>query len=613
MLDANSRQVYLDALKPPVGYRFDRAITTTFSLDLMALLVAPMSFSLFDINDQAEALREPVAILEALRRTSERISVFCQRGRISVPSPDNLLYSYLEKMVVEVQPAGSGVFHPKLWFLRFIHEQDAPIYRLLCLSRNLTFDRSWDTVLTIDGGVSTRPRGKNRPLADFLRFLPTIAVTTPDERVLSDIDEMAEEIRYVDFVPPSPFEDMEFLPLGMSRRRIFPFPGGYKRLLVVSPFVSDRVSIQIANSADTTIIVSRVESLDQLDPETRKHFSRIYTIEETGDEPEEQDGTEDASLANSNRGLHAKLYITENGWNADLWTGSANATNAAFRNNIEFLVKMSGKRSQVGIDALLQQDSDSSLLHLLCEYQEPNKASAQDPVLVRLQQLVESAREAISIAGLRLQVECGEDDTYNLALLKSEDSDSLHSDLKVKCWPVTLNESRAVDASCLWECGRLGFGNVSFAALTSFVAFEVTADDGATTCDSVRFVLNLPVTGMPDGRSERVLQEIICNKDRFIRYLLFLLSESEDDDAATALRIAGHIAGIGSWENWLSSVPLLEELVRAFSRYPDKMGRIASMVKEIQKNPRADEVLPHGFADIWRPFEEELIRRSKDE
>lgn len=613
MLDANSRQVYLDALKPPVGYRFDRAIATTFSLDLMALLVAPMSFSLFDINDQTEALREPVAILEALRRASERISVFCQRGRISVPSPDNLLYSYLEKMVVEVQPTGSGVFHPKLWFIRFIHDQDAPVYRLLCLSRNLTFDRSWDTVLTIDGNVSTRSRGKNRPLADFLRFLPTIAVTTPDDHVLRDVDAIAEEIRYVDFVPPSPFEDMEFWPLGMSRRRIFPFSGGYKRLLVVSPFVSDRVSIQLANSADTTILVSRVDSLDQLDPKTRKDFSKIYTINEAGAEPEEQDGAEDASSANSNKGLHAKLYIAENGWNADLWTGSANATNAAFYNNIEFMVKMSGKRIQVGIDALLQQDSDSSLLSLLCEYQEPNNAASQDPVLVRLQQLVESAREAVSSAGLTLQVECGEGDTYNLTLLKSEDSAQLHSDVKVKCWPVTLNESRAVDASYLWECGRLEFGNVSFAGLTSFVAFEVMADDGTTTCDPVRFVLNLPVTGMPDGRSERVLQEIICNKDRFIRYLLFLLSENEDDDAATALRMAGRIAGIGGWEDWLPSVPLLEELVRAFSRYPDKMGRIASMVKEIRKNPRANEVLPQGFAEIWRPFEEELIRRSKDD
>ena len=285
MLDANSRQIYLDALKPPIGYRFDRAIATTFSLDLMALLVAPMSFSLFDINDQSEALREPVAILEALRRTSERISVFCQRGRISVPSPDNLLYSYLEKMVVEVKPGRSGVFHPKLWFLRFIHEQDAPIYRLLCLSRNLTFDRSWDTVLTIDGSVSTRPRSKNRPLADFLRFLPTIAVTTPDGHVLKDVDEIAEEIRYVDFVPPSPFEDMEFWPLGMSRRRIFPFSGGYKRLLVVSPFVSDQVLMQLADNADTTILVSRADSLDQLDPKTRKDFSKIYTIDEAGVAP----------------------------------------------------------------------------------------------------------------------------------------------------------------------------------------------------------------------------------------------------------------------------------------------------------------------------------------
>ena len=36
-------------------------------------------------------------------------------------------------------------------------------------------------------------------------------------------------------------------------------------------------------------------------------------------------------------GLHAKLYILEEGWDARLWTGSANATNAAFSGaNVEF-------------------------------------------------------------------------------------------------------------------------------------------------------------------------------------------------------------------------------------------------------------------------------------
>ena len=50
MLEPESRLMLLDALRPPPGYRFDRAIGTTFTLDLVALLVTPVAFALFDVE-----------------------------------------------------------------------------------------------------------------------------------------------------------------------------------------------------------------------------------------------------------------------------------------------------------------------------------------------------------------------------------------------------------------------------------------------------------------------------------------------------------------------------------------------------------------------------------
>ena len=48
------------------------------------------------------------------------------------------------------------------------------------------------------------------------------------------------------------------------------------------------------------------------------------------------------------RDLHAKLYVADDGWNAHLWTGSANATDAAFgeNENVEFLVQLTGKKAR---------------------------------------------------------------------------------------------------------------------------------------------------------------------------------------------------------------------------------------------------------------------------
>ncbi len=53
-------------------------------------------------------------------------------------------------------------------------------------------------------------------------------------------------------------------------------------------------------------------------------------------------------------GLHAKLFVSEYHHRARLWTGSANATNAAFGGNVEFLVELQGARSACGVDAVLE-------------------------------------------------------------------------------------------------------------------------------------------------------------------------------------------------------------------------------------------------------------------
>ena len=52
--------------------------------------------------------------------------------------------------------------------------------RLLCLSRNLTFDRSWDTLLRLDSnplGGDRKPTLDPKPLQAFLTALPQLAQT----------------------------------------------------------------------------------------------------------------------------------------------------------------------------------------------------------------------------------------------------------------------------------------------------------------------------------------------------------------------------------------------------------------------------------------------------
>ena len=49
MLDPDDRHLLVDALKPPPGMVLDVAVGTTFTLDLQALLLAPVSFAFFRV------------------------------------------------------------------------------------------------------------------------------------------------------------------------------------------------------------------------------------------------------------------------------------------------------------------------------------------------------------------------------------------------------------------------------------------------------------------------------------------------------------------------------------------------------------------------------------
>ena len=238
MLDPAARLIYLDELRPPAGYRLDRAVVTTYSLDLMSLLMAPLSMAMLDARRDSEGQLDPIGALEALRRTADRFVVFCQKGRISVPSQQQLHYGCLEPAVIETTAPNGGAFHPKTWLLRFApDDEEQPVrYRFLCLSRNLTFDRSWDTALTLDGELIDRKNayGRNRPLSNFINALTGMATEAVPSKAQEHVNILADEVLRVRFSVPDDFQDDErgdltFLPLGIGGPQR-PIPESAKRL-----------------------------------------------------------------------------------------------------------------------------------------------------------------------------------------------------------------------------------------------------------------------------------------------------------------------------------------------------------------------------------------------
>lgn len=627
VLEPQERRLLLGSLRPPKGYTLDCAIGTTFSLDLLALLFVPLAFTMFDWeSEDGYPTSESLALLEALRRHAGRISIFCQAGQISIPKRHHTLFGYLEDSVFEVTPPDQrGVFHPKVWILRFQAPDEPIMYRLLVLTRNLTFDRSWDVMLVLDGELVDRRNAfaLNHPLGDFVKALPHMAVRPVTSQAQSHVTKVQSEIRRVRWELPEGFDEVAFWPLGIGTSRRWPFGGRIDRMLIISPFLSEGCLSRLTAQGHGNIVVSRAESLDSLGREAYERLDAAYVLSDAADpEPsDEVDGTDDhqdsefsyagAAASPSLVGLHAKVYVADAGRRARIWTGSANATDAAYACNVEFLVELGGTRGRCGVDAILSRtDGAVSFADLLQEYRPPAEVPAVDLEQERLEARVEEARQMVARAGLIAKVVRQEgQEHYQLSLcLAAGARFDLPPDIQARCWPITLRELAALELNGhrqghAPDDGALAtFGPLSIEALTPFFAFELRTSSGGRNA-SCRFVIKLPLEGAPEHRLERVLRSLLSDRDKVLRYLLLLLLEGDSDIAnevlLSSLGPAPKAAGNGPS---FSGIPLFEAMVRALHSGSQRLDEVARLVDDLKKTPEGQELLPEGFDTIWEPI-----------
>jgi hypothetical protein len=606
MLPPHERSLLLESLRPPAGYRLDRAVGTTFTLDLLTLLTTPLAFTFFDWEDSdGQPTADPLALLEALRRHAERISVFCHAGYISVPPPDQKLLAYLEGSVIEVQPRIKGaLFHPKVWVLRFIADGEPVRYRVLCLSRNLTFDRSWDTALVLEGKLTKRRNafGRNHPLGDFLATLPKLAVRRPEKGLRDAINNMQQEIRRVEFEIPPGFDEISFAPLGISGHRRLKIPRSAREMLVVSPFLSGKWLEQIRKQVAVAGIVSRPEAFQGIDPDLLTSASKKLWVMSPDSDLDSREGADDGETKPAElAGLHAKLFVVDEGWGARVWTGSANATDAAFGKNVEFLVELQGRKSRCGSNAFLGSDDDRNAFRsLLVPYTLHGTPETEDEQDAFCREMVRTARSALFGADLALQITPSDrDGLFEVSLVaKNKHVSKLTRSLRLFVRPITLR--RGSDQALRFRASPLAKFQLSFEALTSFVAFRVVHEDEKIG-DLDEFVVNLPLHGAPSDRGERILQSLLKDKGSVMRFLLLLLSDEE-------LRVMD-ITQLADGESRTTkpfgrsaTESLLESFLRALVRNPSSLAQVEKVIADLRKTPEGRAVLPDGLDEIWQPI-----------
>lgn len=595
-LTPESRVLLTDALRPPAGYRLDVAVGTTYSLNLTALLLAPLSFALFEV-DSAERLErvDPIRLLEAARRYADRTTVFCQAGGIHVPSNYRSILTFVEDSVLEVVPPHEGsIFHPKIWALRFVDQDSAHLHRVVILSRNMTLDRSWDTALSLDED----PEGviSAAPAASFVADLPALAVRALAPERAGEIADLARTLGRVSLAPPAPFTGGELLPIGLSDKRVWPFPREAKRLLAISPFLTRSAIRSIGKVSPSRVLLSRAEALDLLGAQAVEGWD-VNVLQRAaegvvGDDIEAGIATDVDGFREAHDGLHAKTFILDlPGGESTVVTGSANLTSATWGTNVEFDATLVGPTRECGVDAVLNGAPDAPGLAQLLQNYTPTTAEGLPDPAFDTSKILEAFHQQLAVAGPILDVTRTEEDASTVTLTVE-----IPRDLpgKTLVWPASLPRdahAKPLGSPLSWT--------LSPRNITPFVAVETTAGEGDARVTR-QCTIRASLTGAVDSRRSDAVFDILRSKEDVLRYLVLLLGDPSYETLFAQAAGSGGERYVGS-DNSVTSVDiaLFEPLVRAVGRDEDALARVASLVEELRALPRGDGLVPDGFEHLW--------------
>lgn len=593
MLAPDVRMVAVDLLRPPPGYRLDQAVLTTYSLDLETLLALPLALLAHSDQGIDALLVDPLLLAEGLREAGSRLHVFVDEGGMAVPRAHRELYALLEPCVHPVRAPNGGVFHPKVWIARFVDDHDDVLLRVAVLSRNLTFDRSWDVALASEAVPAKKQ--KSRPsgaLSRLVRALPDLTTLGLPKDVRTILGVLADEVARTRFPSPEGFSDpIVFHTLGLSRKKgpWSPRSSG-SRLLAVAPFLSRTPLDQLsAVTEGKRTLVAHQDQLDDLPADALELWSEVLVLADAAIDEVEDEGPSRPS------GLHAKFLAIEHGWDVTWWVGSANLSYAAWHGgNVEVMAEVSGPKgrengqSGEGISRFFESGFQG-----LCRTYCRSERATESEAVAAARQALQMARKAL--VGADLKVVCTESEEGWSWVLQGEVE--LPEGVQAKVWPVSVHQesARTLDLPLAWS--------LPISRLTAFAAFRLEVRGSGV--DAEQFTRLLPTAGMPEGRINHVIRSLISSPEHLLRFLRALLGGLE----GMIDLVGGNGAGAdGQWGSGLGGETLLEDLVRAASRDPKRLEPIRRILDDLSATDEGRRIIPEGLMATWEAVEQALRR-----
>jgi hypothetical protein len=575
------------------GCKVDFAVGLTYSLNLEAMLTVPLAFG--DLGELDNSVKlSPAFLLEGIRRSSDKIALFCNKGGIHVPSETRTVYSLLESSIFEVQDGNDifSNFHPKIWLVKEIDKDGDEWLKLSVMSRNLDFSTCLDICCSIRGHIERRRslRGveKHKPLKDMLLWLSEYAPKTKADKVC----QLAEQLDYVDrFKLDMPFqtedternedEGYDFFPFVYGKEEFSTYGNYLKkylpgdRILVVSPFIDiTTLSWLTSRKKDynyesrNSILITRKEYVTQ---EVFELFEQVWVPNDT---------MLDNTTANVD--LHAKMYLTQRLTGDDLgytlYLGSANATVNAFNKNVEFLLRLHYKRTTNDrIKELLEEITSE---HRFVVMDAPNpEASNTRP----------SNEKELA---LKRAVGC-----LRKAVIKTSNKEGLYDiDLSVRGKYDGDIQIRPLQCKGLWQpiSNQVLFKELSTHLLSEFYVIRIPSDDEKF----IELVAKVKTSGMPADRDESIYQSIVTKKEELLDYVAFMLSDrpSEFFFEQQMMKESKKYAD-GANSNTIT-MPLYEQLLKTASTNPEQITEVQKFIKKMKQ-----DIVPEELTKILQMFQ----------
>lgn len=607
MLNPNiDRLDYGQVIAPPAGFKPEFAIGTTYSLDLDALTGVSIALGLSEDTD-SELMKNPICLLEALRATGDKVALFCEGGQIHSPEKITPLYILLEKIVFQVSTtkrrgiAKYPSFHPKFWLIKYVDSQKTPLYRVVLLSRNLTFDRSWDVTFCMDGRVSSEKTTKNAPVIDFINYLSESLTQDENGKAKKKaIRAIVRELPNVHFeLNSQEFYDFEFLPIGIKSSRgdfhsindepFKPlFKDSFSEILIMSPFLSNSV-IKEFNDRSKKIgkadcmLFTRAMSLGKLTPNDCSNF-RIFKIKDEIIDGESAISENQTQIQHQD--IHAKMFMIRKYSDSYLYIGSLNASHNAITGNVEFMILLKSKNRYLNSAKLSEslfngsEDEPDNPFMEVClndnfyEDEESEKENHLDGYIKDLNRMNPSA--AVVPNG----------EYYDLCVAFQYFE---NGDYDVNISPLLSNKTEPLKDTVL-------FKSLNLTQLSQFYKISVT--DGKRT---VSRIIIIPTEGLPDERENAVVKSVVKDEDCFYRYIAFLLG---DNYIISALENDVHNEMTNESKAHKSAkIPALyEKMLQTVSAYPERFKEIDYLIKAVS----SDGVVPEEFEKLYNTFKKEV-------